>query len=238
MQISMHQGSTRYSTRSASQVTHHSFSFGDHYDPDNLSFGPMRAHNEHRLSWGAGFPEHRHSDVELVTWVMHGQVVHTDSLGNRTLLPAGTVQVQSAGSGISHSEFADTTAAPTRFVQTWLTPDEIGVPPARFLASGMQSERMTPVAGVGAQVPVGCSGATLFVGSLDPGTEHDLPVCSSHHLFVASGQVVWSSPDHENLTLGEGDALRITDADDAEMQLRVLEQAEVMQWVFRTPQPE
>ncbi|WP_110240626.1 pirin family protein [Nocardioides gilvus] len=237
MQIRLHQGSTRYSTRSASQVAHHSFSFGDHYDPENLAFGPMRAHNEHRLSWGAGFPEHRHSDVELVTWVMHGQVVHTDSLGNRSLLPAGTVQVQSAGSGISHSEFADTSAAPTRFVQTWLVPDELGGPPARFLASGMQSERMIPVAGDGAQVPVGCSGATLFVGSLASGTVHDLPVCSSHHLFVASGEVVWSSPGHDDLTLTEGDALRITAADDAEMQLRVVAAAEVMQWVFRTPTP-
>lgn len=234
MQIRMHQGSARYSTRSASQVTHHSFSFGDHYDPDNLAFGPMRAHDEHRLSWGAGFPEHRHSDIELVTWVLHGQVVHTDSLGNRSLLPAGTVQVQSAGSGISHSEFADTSTAPTRFVQAWLTPDEVYVPPARFLASGMQAERLVPVAGEGAQVPVGCSGATLFVGSLQTGSEHDLPVCDSHHLFVASGRVMWSSPGHDDVTLGEGDALRITDATEDEMRVRVLEAAEVMQWVFRT----
>lgn len=235
MQIRMYDGSTRYSTRSASQVNHHSFSFGDHYDPENLTFGPMRAHNEHRLSWGAGFPEHRHSDVELVTWVMRGQVVHTDSMGSRSLLPAGTVQVQSAGSGISHSEFADTDTAPTRFIQTWLAPDELGGPPARFLASGMQSDHMIPVAGEGAQVPVGCSGATLFVGSLRADTVHDLPVCSSHHLFVASGQVVWSSPGEQEVTLGEGDALRITGAGDAEMQLRVLTAAEVMQWVFRTP---
>lgn len=235
MQISVHHGSTRYTTRSDDQVAHHSFSFGDHYDPQNLAFGPMRAHNEHRLSWGAGFPEHHHADVELVTWVLHGQVVHTDSLGNRSLLPAGTVQVQSAGSGIRHSEFADTAAAPTRFVQTWLVPDEPGGPPARFLASGMQSDRLAPVAGEGAQVPVGSSGATLFVGSLGAGTVHDLPVCDSHHLFVASGQVVWSAPDHDDLTLTEGDALRITEADGEDMQLRVLEHADVMQWVFRQP---
>lgn len=233
MQISVYPGSERYSTRSADRVAHHSFSFGDHYDPENLTFGPMRAHNEHRLSWGAGYPTHRHSAVELVTWVLHGQVVHTDSMGNSSLLPAGTIQVQSAGTGIHHSEHADTSPEPTRFVQTWLEPDEGDHPPARFVASGMRAHRLVAVAGEGAQVPIGTSGATLWAGTLEAGSTHDLPVCSSHHLFVASGRAALSTPEHDPVELGAGDAARITGAEDVDMRLDVTEDAEVMVWTFK-----
>lgn len=235
MQISVYPGSERYSTRSSDRVAHHSLSFGDHYDPDNLAFGPMRAHNEHRLSWGAGFATHRHSNVELVTWVLHGQVVHTDSLGHESRLPAGTVQVQSAGSGIHHSEFADTSAEPTRFVQTWLEPDEGDQPPARFVSSGMRADRLIPVAGEGAQVPIGTSGATLWAGTLKAGSTHELPVCSAHHLFVASGLARLVAPGHDPVQLIDGDAVRITAADDVDMLLEVTTAAEVMLWTFRPP---
>ena len=233
MQISVYPGSQRYSTRSPDRVALHSFSFGDHYDPENLTFGPMRAHNEHRLSWGAGFPAHRHSNVELVTWVLHGQVVHTDSLGYESLLPAGTVQVQSAGSGIHHSEYADTSPEPTRFVQTWLEPDEPEQPPARFVASGMRAERLVPLAGEGAQVPIGTSGATLWAGTLAAGSTHELPVCSSHHLFVGSGRARLTAPGQEGVDLTPGDAARITGAGDVDMTLEVAEEAEVMLWTFK-----
>lgn len=233
MQISVYPGSERSSTRSDDRVAHHSFSFGDHYDPENLAFGPMRAHDEHRLSWGAGFPTHRHSNIELVTWVMHGQVVHTDSLGHESRLPAGTVQVQSAGSGIDHSEFADTSSEPTRFVQTWLVPDEVDQPPARFVSSGMRADRLIPVAGEGAQVPIGTSGATLWAGTLGAGTTHELPVCSAHHLFVASGVAHLVAPGRDRIELTPGDAARITAADDVDMLLEVSQEAAVMVWTFR-----
>ena len=233
MKISVHPGSERYSTHSSDGVAHHSLSFGDHYDPENLTFGPMRAHNEHRLPWGAGFDTHPHSNIELVTWVLHGQVVHTDSLGHESRLPAGTVQVQSAGSGIHHSEFADTSSEPTRFVQTWLVPDEVDQPPARFVSSGMRADRLIPVAGEGAQVPIGTSGATLWVGTLQAGTTHELPVCASHHLFVASGLAHLLAPEGDRIVLSAGDAARITGADDEEMTLEVSETGDVMLWTFR-----
>lgn len=237
MQTRLYPGSERCATQSADRVTRHSFSFGEHYDPDNLAFGPMRCHDDHRLSWGAGFEEHTHSGVELVTWVLHGQLVHTDSLGHRTLLPAGTVQVQSAGSGIRHSEFADTSPEPTRFVQTWLVPDEPDGPPATFVASGMRSGRLTPVAGVGAQVPIGTAGATLWAGTLAPGEPHDLPVCPMQHLFVASGEVRWQPAGGEAVVLGAGDALRVTEADDVEATLTPTRESDVLIWTFGPPNP-
>ena len=238
MQIRVCPASERYVDSRQDQVVHHSFAFGEHYDPENLGFGPMRVHDDHHLAWGAGFDEHRHSDVELVTWVLHGQLVHTDSLGNRSTLPAGTVQVQSAGTGIRHSEHADTSAEPTRFVQTWLVPDETDMPPARFVASGMDSDSLRPVAGDGAQVPVGTAGATLWAGTLAAGSTHELPVCARHHLFVATGEVRLDVPGHDPLTLSAGDALRTTEADDVEMTVTVADGqdagAHVMVWSFRT----
>lgn len=232
MQTSVYRGSERYSTRSSDRVTHHSFSFGKHYDPDNVAFGPMRCHDDHRLSWGAGFPEHAHSDVELVTWVLHGQLVHTDSSGHRSLLPAGTVQVQSAGSGIRHAEFADTSPEPTRFVQTWLVPDEVDGPPATFVASGMRSSRLIAVAGEGAQVPIGTAGATLWAGTLPAGETHDVPVCATQHLFVASGEVTWRSLGHDDVVLRSGDAMRITGAEDVESTLEPAHESDVLLWTF------
>lgn len=235
MPMSVYPGSARSSSRSADRVTHHSFSFGEHYDPDNLAFGPMRAHDDHHLPWGAGFEEHAHSEVELVTWVLHGQLVHTDSLGHRSLLPAGTVQVQSAGSGIRHSETADTSPEPTRFVQTWLVPDEWDRPPARFVASGMARPTLTPVAGEGAPVPIGTSGATLWTAVAEAGSSHRLPDAAMHHLFLATGTARLLAPDVDPVTLAAGDAVRITDAEGGEMTLVCESHAEVVLWTFHPP---
>lgn len=232
MHMSVYRGSARSSSRSSDRVAHHSFSFGEHYDPDNVAFGPMRAHDDHHLAWGAGFEEHAHSEVELVTWVLHGQLVHTDSLGHRSLLPAGTVQVQSAGSGIRHSETADTSSEPTRFVQTWLVPDEWDRPPARFVASGMAGPTLTPVAGEGAEVPIGTSGATLWTASPEAGSTHPLPVAAMHHLFLASGRATLLAPDRDPVALEAGDAVRITDAEGVEMTLVCQSDAEVVLWTF------
>ena len=242
MEVVLQRGSQRYEDSHIGGATHHSFSFGHHYDPSNLGFGPIRAFDDHHLSWGAGFDSHKHSQVELVTWVLHGTLVHTDDHGTKVLLPAGSVQVQSAGSGIRHGEHAHVSGPPTRFVQTWLTPDDPDLPPARFSAQGMDSDALRPVAGEGAELPVGTAGATLWFGRLAPGTRHQLPVCDSHHLFVASGQarLLGVSPDGNGLDLDATDAVRIRDAAEVEMALEVPADAsgpaQVLLWTFRAPE--
>ena len=236
MKMRVYAGSERFTTRLPDRVTHCSFSFGDFYDPENVSFGPLQAFNEHRLSWGAGYPDHPHSDVELVTWVMHGKLVHTDSLGHQSVLPAGTVQVQSAGTGITHAEFADTSAEPTRFVQSWLTPDERGQVPARFLASGLSAPGLVAVAGEGGQLPIGVAGATLWVGELTPGQAHPVPASPRHHLFVTGGSTMLVvppsvGPTHGTLVLEAGDAVRLSDADQIEaMTLEAITPSQVLLW--------
>jgi quercetin 2,3-dioxygenase len=237
MKMRVYAGSERFATRREDRVTHHSMSFGEHYDPDNVSFGPLVAHDDHRLSWGAGFSDHGHTDVELVTWVLRGRLVHTDSLGSRSVLPAGTVQVQSAGSGIRHSEFADTSSEPTRFVQSWLKPDEPGEPPSRFVASGLAAPGLVAVAGEGAEVPVGTAGATLWVGTLDAGSTHQVPSSPRHHLFVASGSVRVRTPiSVEPVHLEGGDTLRTVEesGDDVFEQLEVaaVTEAVVLLWTL------
>ncbi len=236
--MSVYAGSERFASRLPDRVTHHSFSFGEFYDPENVSFGPLVAHDDHHLSWGAGFEEHRHADVELVTWVLHGTLVHTDSLGHASTLPAGTVQVQSAGTGITHAEHADTSAEPTRFVQSWLRPDEPGEPPARFTAAGLAGPGLVAVAGEGGQLPVGTRGATLWIGTLEAGSEHPLPVSPRHHLFVATGSVRLRLPSlggghGEPALLEAGDAVRLWDAEGEEgLAVAAVTAAEVLLWTL------
>ncbi|MFC6154556.1 pirin family protein [Nocardioides yefusunii] len=226
--------SQRYIEPQPDRVTAHSFSFGHHYDPENLAFGPMRAFDDHRLAWGAGFDEHKHSAVELVTWVAHGTLVHADDAGRTERLPAGTVAVQSTGPGIRHAEHADTGAEPTRFLQTWLVSDDVDAPPARYVAEAMDAEALHPVAGEGAQVPVGTQGATLWFGRPAPESPTALPVCAAHHLFVVAGAVLLTTPD-EVVELADGDAARILEADDVEMTVTAVgSSAEILLWTFRS----
>ncbi len=121
-------------TRKEDVVTRHSFSFGDHYDPTNVGFGRLVAANDITLVPGAGFDEHPHRGIDIVSWVVSGTLAHRDHNGNAaTLVPAGSYQHVRAGSGIVHSERNDAYLLdsmlfpdkPLRFVQMWLTPMEI-----------------------------------------------------------------------------------------------------------------
>lgn len=225
MQMGVYAASERFVTRAPERVTHHSFSFGEFYDPANLGLGPLVAFNDDQLSRGAGYPDHPHHDLEIVTWVLEGALVHTDSLGHRSVLPAGTVQVQSAGSGIVHSELADPGLERTRFVQAWLRPDHPGTPPARFAASGMAGTSLTPVAGAGAELPVDVVGATFWVGRLAAGTTHALPAGFRHHVFAATGEARL-----DGVRLRAGDAARLTEA--GGVSLHVEADTELLLWTL------
>lgn len=218
-------------TRESGRSTRHSFSFGSHYDQDNLSFGPMVCHDDHLLAGGHGFPDHAHSDLEIVTWVLTGAVVHTDSTGEERLLPPGTVQVQSAGSGVRHSEMA-ATAGPTRFIQVWLTPDKTGTEPTYAVAEIAPSTgRLVPVVSghdPSAMVGIGVASATLWVTRLERGDSVTLPDDRLQHVFVATGALGRSSLAEP---LQTGDAFRITDQPGLE--LTAAAPTELLVWTFR-----
>ena len=102
----------------------HSFSFGDYRDPEFVHFGPLRVINEDRVQPGQGFPTHGHQDMEIISWVLEGELAHRDSLGNGSIIRPGEAQRMSAGRGVRHSEFNPSQAARVHFLQVWIIPDE------------------------------------------------------------------------------------------------------------------
>ena len=125
--IDYHSAGARFVTRAEGRTTRHSFSFGSHYDPANVGFANLVAHNDERLPPGTGYPDHPHSDLEIVTWVLSGALRHTSTVGSGVIGP-GEVQRLSAGSGVVHAEMADGDAE-TRFLQAWVRPDTPGLDP-------------------------------------------------------------------------------------------------------------
>ncbi|PUA81291.1 pirin family protein [Nocardioides currus] len=224
MGIVVYAGSERFSTSLDDRLTRHSFSFGPHYDPANLGFGPMICHNDDLLRPGGGYPDHPHADLEIVTWVLDGVLLHTDSTGHTEELRPGDVQVMSAGSGIRHAEVADAGSGPTRFLQTWITPDEGGTPPR------WRSEHVDPGPGltqvVGGQgLPIGTRGAELAVARLAPGEAVDLPDAGLAHAFVALGSGFVPGRD-----VTVGDAVRLVDEPGA--RFTATDHTELVVWSF------
>jgi redox-sensitive bicupin YhaK (pirin superfamily) len=108
----------------------HSFSFDQYYDTKHMSFGPLRVINEDKIAPGGGFGTHPHRDMEIITYVVEGQLQHKDSLGNGSLISPGEIQKMSAGTGILHSEFNASEEKPVHLLQIWIVPDKRDLTPA------------------------------------------------------------------------------------------------------------
>lgn len=230
----------RARTRTEWLDSRHSLAFGAHYDPDDTHFGLLLAHNEDLLQPGPGYPEHVHRDVEILTWVlagslMHHDLGHHDRAGGSTLIRAGQLHHISAGSGIRHTE-SSADDQPVRLVQMWLSPDELGgaprhqaLPVGDRLACGELVELASGLAGPEDQdvLRIRQRGAALSVARLPAGATVSLPAAPYLHVFLATGCVTVENASRDadggitgGGTTGEdapglhalvaGDALRIT----------------------------
>lgn len=195
----------------------HSFSFGPHYDPDNLRFGPVLAVNEERLGPGAGFDEHPHSHTEIVTWVVEGELTHRDSTGHETVVRPGDVQRLSAGGGVRHVERNDGTA-PLTFVQMWLAPLTPGGAPAYEVVHGIADSTPYEVAE---------AAAMLHVRRLTAGERTAVPDAAYAYVHVVRGEVGLDGEE-----LGAGDAVRITG--ESGLELAAHTDTEALIWELQT----
>jgi quercetin 2,3-dioxygenase len=216
----------RADNRPATQIawldSHHSFSFGQHYDPTNTHHGLLLVNNDDIVLAGTGFETHPHRDMEIVTWVLRGSLVHQDSTGNSGVLYPGLAQRMSAGRGILHSEKNDSWRLggephdePVHFVQMWVVPDAQGITPGyEQLEIGDELLRggLVPVASGMAKhngqsaISIANRYAALYAARLRPGQSVDLPEAPYLHLFVADGDVTLEGAG----ALHAGDAARLT----------------------------
>ncbi|TXL62330.1 pirin family protein [Aeromicrobium terrae] len=189
----------RYVTESPDVTTFHSFSYGAHYDPQNVGFGPLIAINEENVAPGAGYDAHRHADVEIVTWVLEGALDHEDTTGHRGTIRPGTAQRLSAGTGVEHAERNASATEPLRFVQMMLASEHLDEPDYDSVDVSPEPGVLTPAVSVSAP-------AELFVLHLDAGQSVTVPGAPRSLVHVTTGSI---SLDGE--TLEAGDEARLTD---------------------------
>jgi redox-sensitive bicupin YhaK (pirin superfamily) len=192
--------------------TYHSFSFADYFDPANLNWGALRVFNDDVIGAGKGFPTHPHRDMEILTYVLDGELEHKDSMGNVGVVGPGAVQYLSAGTGIRHSEYNHSAEKPVHLVQMWVLPRAQGLEPRYGQVDYRledRLERWLPIASGEKDVTsrIGLwQDATAYVARLErKPLRYALRSGRLGFLFVADGNVTLSGEP-----LAAGDAARIT----------------------------
>jgi hypothetical protein len=192
----------------------HTFSFGEYRDPAHMGLRTLRVINDDVVAPGSGFGTHGHADMEIVTWVLDGELEHTDSSGGHGIIYPGLAQRMSAGSGVRHSEMNPSATADVHLVQMWVLPDTLGIPPGyeqRDVNDQLAAGELVPVAsgrGHDGAVLVHQRDAVLWVARLAPGSGVVVPDAPHVHVFVAIGGTALDGAGD----LGTGDAARLTDA--------------------------
>jgi redox-sensitive bicupin YhaK (pirin superfamily) len=235
----------RAEDRSATKISwldsKHSFSFGGNYDPANTHHGQLLVNNDDVVKPGKGFDTHPHRDMEIVTWVLRGSLVHQDSTGHSGVIYPGLAQRMSAGRGIMHSEKNDSWtltgegshSEPVHFVQMWVVPDEAGITPGyqqlEIDDESLRGKLVTIASGMpehagDAAITISNKYAALRGARLEPGDSVELPQAPYLHLFVPRGEVALEGAG----PLHEGDAVRFTAS--GGQRVTATEPSEILVW--------
>lgn len=215
--VKIRRSRTRSHDRGGWLDSRHSFSFGNHQDPMNTHFGRLLVNNDDHIAAGTGFDTHGHRDMEIVTWVLSGSLVHQDSEGHSGLIYPGLAQRMSAGTGILHSERNDRSDNPVHLVQMWVVPDTTGQDPGYEqleIEPGELKNQLVVVAGGlptyadRAAIRIRNRSSALLASRLSPGASVELPDAPYLHLYVPLGAVALEGEG----VLETGDAARITAA--------------------------
>jgi redox-sensitive bicupin YhaK (pirin superfamily) len=211
----------------------HSFSFADYYDPEHVEFGPLRVINEDRVTAGAGFGTHSHRDMEIISYVLKGELAHKDSTGSSSTIRPGDVQRMSAGRGVQHSEFNPSASEGVHFLQIWIQPNVSGIAPSyeekRFSADEKRG-RLRLIAS-----PDRAEGSVLiqqdarvYAGFFDGDEGAELVIGSGRRAYV---HVARGAVTANGAALEAGDGLKLADTE--KLSLRQGRDAEVL--VFDLP---
>jgi redox-sensitive bicupin YhaK (pirin superfamily) len=212
--IDVRRADQRPHTRIGWLDSHHSFSFGHHYDPANVGHGLLLVSNDDRVAGGTGFDTHPHRDMEIVTWVLSGRLEHKDSEGNRGELYPGLAQRMSAGTGIWHSEMNPSSTDEVHFIQMWVPPDTERIDPGyqqMDINAELDKGGLQPIAsgkGHDSAISIRQRDAVLWGGRLRADETVSVPDDRHVHLFVAVGDADLEGAGR----LLEGDAVRLTGA--------------------------
>jgi redox-sensitive bicupin YhaK (pirin superfamily) len=208
--------------------SYHSFSFADYHDPRHMGFGALRVINEDRVAPGSGFGTHGHRDMEIITYVLEGELGHKDSIGNGSVIRPGDVQRMSAGSGIRHSEYNHAQKEQTHFLQIWIEPNVRGIAPGyeekRFEAADKRGRLRLVASPDGAEGSVLIhQDARLYAGLFNGAETATLDLAPGRRAYV---HVARGSVSVNGIALEAGDALKVSE--EATVKLADGKEAEVL----------
>jgi redox-sensitive bicupin YhaK (pirin superfamily) len=208
--------------------SHHTFSFGEFYNPRQMGFRDLRVINEDRVEPGQGFGTHPHRDMEIISYVLEGALQHKDSMGTGSMIEPGDVQRMSAGSGVLHSEFNASKSEGVHFLQIWIQPEKKGIPPSYEQKHFSEEDRrgrfrliVSPDAKDGS-IAVH-QNMSLYSGLLNAGDKVEQALAASRHAWV---QVVRGAVRVNGQAVGVGDGVAVSD--ETKIQVEATESAEVL----------
>jgi redox-sensitive bicupin YhaK (pirin superfamily) len=199
--------------------SYHSFSFASYHDKDHMNFGDLRVINEDWIAPGGGFPMHPHKDMEIITYIVSGELAHEDSMGNGSVIRPGDIQRMSAGSGITHSEFNHSNDNPVHLLQIWIETCNKGIKPEyeqKNYAELHEDSGLTLIASMGGRhgsVHIN-QDVNVFSGRLNAGQSAHVDIRPNRRWWM---QLISGSLDMEGEFLGPGDGVAVSDQRDVSL---------------------